>query len=246
MGAYLTWTTKDGQSKSLFFDVTTEESQDLTSTPTEYPVEDGANVADHVKDELDKVTLEVFVSQTPIYDMNNRGGRVEPVKITPPKFKAPLAPTPGAVYAAVGGLLKDAIGALLGKSAPQYAAQVLKFPSTFDAVADTLTVLEKIRDEKQLVTVVLPSKDFENMCLVHVGVRGNAGTGTGRSFTLEFHEMRKVKVSIVNAPVPTQPRANVQKPKGNQGPKDVNAIATKSVAKSAFDLVKKRLAGKAD
>lgn len=232
-GAFLWWTTKSGQDKTLYFDVCMTESQEFTSTATEHPVEEGANVSDHVKKDLDRVSIEVFVSQEPIEDVNNRGGKVSKIPIQITKYKAPLAPTPGAVFSAVGGALKDAVGSLLGKKA-EYAMQVLTFPTTFDAVADTLEILEKVRDEVQLVNVVLPSKVYKNMHLAHIGVKGDASTGTGRTFSLDFVEMRKVTVRIVNAPKPSQKIAETKKPKGEQGKKDVPSGPKKSVAKAAI------------
>ncbi len=228
-GAFIWWTTDAGEDKTLYFDVCTAEGQELTSTVTEYPVEEGVNVADHVQKDLDKVTLEVFVSQEPIYDINSRGGKVSKIPINVTNYKAPLAPTPGAVFNAVGGAIKDAIGSLLGNKS-EIAAQVLQFNDSFDAVADTLVILEDIKNSVQLVNVALPSKLYENMCLTHIGVKGDAGTGTGRAFDLDFTELRKVKVRIVNAPIPTEIRATVKKPKGAQSGKPIAKGPAKSVA----------------
>ncbi len=236
-GAFLWWTTKAGQDKTLYFDVCTEESQELVSTATEHPVEEDANVADHVKKELDHVTLEVFVSNEPIYDINSRGGKVAKIPIKVAHYRAPLAPTPGAIFSAGGNALKDGIGALLGKK-EEYAMQVLQWDTAFDAVSDTLEELEKLRDEVQLVNVVIPSKVYSNMHLAHIAVKGDAGTGTGRTFQLDFVELRKVKVRIVNAPKPTEVRGEVKKSKGAQGSgKGAVAGPKKSVAKASVDAL---------
>lgn len=230
MAAFLSWSTKSGASKSLFFDVCTEEHQELSSAATENPVEEGADVADHVRKELNRVTLEVFVSQTPIFDMNDKGGKVDSVPIKPPKFTPPLQPTPGSVFGAAG----DAVRNLLGGAPPEYSAQVLQWSSSFDAVADTLTVLEKVRDDVELVSVVTPSRVRENMYLERIEVIGNAGTGTGRTLRLSFRELRKVQVRIVNAPIPTETRGQLMKPKGTQGAKEVSPDAAKRL-RSALD-----------
>jgi len=235
-GAFLWWTTDAGEFKSHYFDVVTNEGQELTSTVTEYPVEDGVNVADHVQRELDKVSLEVFVSQTPIYDLNGSGGKITSIPINVTKYKPPLAPTPGAVFNAVGGALKDAVGSLLGNKV-EYAAQVLTFPEGYEPVAETLALLEKLKNDVQLVSIALPSKLYENMCLTHIAVKGDAGTGTSRAFTLDFTELRKVKVQIVNAPIPTEIRAMPMVSKGVQQPKEVppTDAKKKSWAKAMAD-----------
>jgi len=232
MAAFIWWTTDAGEDKSFYFEVVTSEGQDLASTATEQPVEDGVNISDHVQKELDKVTLEVFVSQEPIYDVNSKGGKVSKIPIHVENYKAPLAPTPGAVFNAVGGAIKDAVGSLLGKKA-EYAAQVLQFPDAIDFVGEAQEVLEGLKNDVQLVNVALPSKLYKNMALVHIGVKGDAPSGTGRDFVLDFVEIKKVKVAIVNAPIPTEIRAETKKPKGAQSTNTKPKGPAKSVALAA-------------
>ncbi len=235
MGAYLTWTPKVGPAKSLFFDAVTEEAQDLASTATEHPVEEGANIADHIRDELERCSLEVFVSNQPVYDWNNKGGKVSSVPIKLQKFKPPLAPTPGAVFGAIGSAVKAGVGALLGGNR-EYAAQVLQFKQSFNAVSDTLTVLETLKKSRQLVNVVIPSKTYENMLIEKVHVSRNASTGDGAKFHLEFKQLRMVEAKIVNAPIPTEIRGATMKTKGAQGPKNAKAeTQKKSIAKGLLD-----------
>lgn len=239
MGAFLTWQPKSGPSKSLFFDAVTDESVDLSSVSTDHPVEEGADISDHIRKERDRCSLEVFVSNSPIYDWNNRGGRVQKMPIPLAKYKAPLDATPGAVFGAVGGAIKGAIGALLGKQ-EEYGAQVLQFANEFDAVADTLELFTKLRDDKQLVTVVLPAKMYQNMHLEKIQMQRNAGTGDGARFHLEFKQLLMVEAKLVNAPIPTETRGQPKKPKGAQGPKNAKAeVQKKSIAKSLIDRLVK-------
>jgi hypothetical protein len=242
MGAFLMWENKAGQPKELHFDVVTSETQEQNVTATEHPVEDGANVADHIRRELDRVSLEVFVSNTPIADVNNRGGKVATVPITIEKYKAPLAPTPGAVFNAVGSAIS---GLFAGKE--EYNAQVFRFPDDFDAVAETLATLEQIRDDASLVTVTTSARDYENMLLESVSLNKTARTGTGATFTLMFREMRKVQVSIVNAPIPTEIRGNIKKPKGIKAPVSAPAVDVpgqkKSMLFGAKEMVDKLFTG---
>lgn len=228
MGAYLTWTPKGGNMKSLYFDVVTEEAQVLATKITEHPVEAGPDVADHMRRELDMITLEVFVSNTPVYDVNSRGGKVVPVELKVEKYEAPLEFTPGSLYSAAGGALKKGITALTdaitgGNSERKNIATVMKFGTEFDAIGDTLTLLRGIRGTSQLVDVMLPSRIYQDMALTNIEVRRNAGTGEGATFSLEFKELRKVKVSLVAAPTPTEPRAKPAQKKGAKDPKDIEA-----------------------
>lgn len=232
MGAFLTWVPDGGgDAKSLYFDVCTEEDKDFSSTVTEHPVEDGVNVADHVKKELDKLSIEVFVSNAPVYDFNARGSGVQSVPIPLQKFKPPLAPTPGAVFSAIGSAIS---GLFSGDT--QYSANVMKFGSEFNAIEDTETKLKKLKDDVQLVTVVTAGGVYDDMFLEHIAVQRNAGSGDGATFRLEFREVRKVQVSLVNAPKPTEPRGQTMKPKGVQtGKTPKSPDQMKSWAKSGLD-----------
>lgn len=223
MGAYLTWKPKSGNMKSLYFDVVTEEAQVLATKVTEHPVEDGPDVADHLRRELDSVTLEVFVSNTPVYDVNNRGGKVVPVELKVEKYEAPLEFTPGSLYSAAGGALKKGITALTdaitgGNSERKNIATVMKFGTEFDAVGDTLVLLRGIRGTSQLVDVMLPSRIYQDMALTNIEMRRNAGTGEGATFALEFKELRKVKTLSTKVAIPAEPRAAPAKKRGVQEP----------------------------
>lgn len=239
MGALLSWSDKTGIARSLFFDVCTEEQTESESSATEQPVEEGADISDHVRRSPKRVSLEVFVSQTPIYSLNDSGGRQGGVRLEVPKYSPPLAPTPGALFGAIGG----AVRGLLGGGAPDYEAQVLQWDQEHDFVAETLDVLEKLRDDYRLVSVVTTSRVFENMHLEIVQTIGNAGTGTGRTLRLSFKELRKVQVRLVNAPVPTETRGHVMKNKGMQGAKLVTgqeAELLRSAAKGFLDRARGR------
>lgn len=221
MGAYLTWKPKNGASKSLYFDAVTDESQALTTTITEHPVEDGPNVADHQRRDLDVVTLEVFVSNSPVYDVNSRGGKVVPVELKIEKYEAKFNFTPGAVFKSLD-VVKGAISdALFGEE--KYVATIMKFGEEFDAVSDTLLLLRGIRNTGQLVDVMLPARIYQDMALTKIEVHRTAQTGDGATFSLEFRELRKVKASIVQAPTASEPRAKPAKKKGVKDPKDIAA-----------------------
>lgn len=64
--ASLTWTLEDGQEQTLTFDATVRDAHVSAALVTEHPVERASNISDHVRSELDRVSLEVVVSDTPI------------------------------------------------------------------------------------------------------------------------------------------------------------------------------------
>lgn len=239
MGAYLQWTTDAGLSKALYFDVTKDETQEFESKATEHPVEDGANIADHVRKELNRVTITVFVSNSPIEDVNSRGSSL---RSTPLKFDKYTPPLPLNPLGAVTELAKagiGAIGAALFGGPSEIAATVLTFDSEFDAVEETLATLESLRDTVQLIDVVTPKRLHEAMFLEKIHINRNDKSGDGADFELSFRELRKVKVSIVGAPtIPKEVRANTPKNKGAKAPTPAKG-PQKSILKSASNLIPK-------
>ena len=125
--AYLQWVDKSGQSKVLHFDVVKSEQHNISTFITEHPVESGADIADHVRSNLDTFTLEGFVTNAPISGVDKtkisqKIGDYKGLDLTPviPEYQAPLAPTPGAVFGAIGGALSSLLN---GKK--QYNALLL-------------------------------------------------------------------------------------------------------------------------
>lgn len=52
--------------ESIVMDVVEDENHDLSNTLTDHPVEDGADVTDHIRPEPDVVTQRCFISNTPL------------------------------------------------------------------------------------------------------------------------------------------------------------------------------------
>lgn len=253
MAVFLSWSPKVGPPKTLFFDVCKEEDAEFSSVVTDHPVESGANVADHVRRQLMRVSLDVFVSNSPIYDWNFRGGQLRSLNLAEGAkqsatgslyYKAPLEPTPGAVFGAVGKAVKGAIGSLMGGDKGEPKANVFQWNSEFDAVADTIEVLERLRKDVQLVSIVTPHREHESMFLETFRVNRNAGTGDGASFRLSFREIRMVEAKILNAPIPTEIRGHTAKSKGNKGPAEAKAPEQKKRDVSFLKAVQNRVLGR--
>lgn len=66
MGTLLTWKDTAGATVFVQFDVVTHESHEGSVTITEHPVEDGPDVADHARPQGEILTVEGFVSNSPL------------------------------------------------------------------------------------------------------------------------------------------------------------------------------------
>ena len=222
MGAFVKWLpTGAVQFKFMYFDVVTSETHEGSCFISDHPVEKGADISDHVRDELDKVTLEVFISNAPLGMPNTPGvgdGQQQSMPIDPPTYTAPLAPTPGAVFNAIGG----ALSSLLSGKADKINANVLVFGDT-NYVAQTLEAIRDLKTSKQLVNLVTSEHMYDSMILENYTLPRDASSGTGGAFTLSFKQMRIVESKVVSAPVPTEPRAKVPVARGAKGPQDTDA-----------------------
>lgn len=215
MGAYLLW----GNS-SLYFDVVTNETQIKSCFITEHPVEDGADVTDHVRPNLDKVTLEAFISNAPL--TNTRMLVQHKIPLEVPSMPAPFPfPSPGLLTKAVDGLLKT-----LDPRTRPTVANVNLFGNPSDLVHEAIANLENLRVKAVIVSVICPNYTYNNMIIESFEVHRDPHTGTGATFAVDLRELRFVKSSVGTAPL--IPRAAPAVPKGHQAAQEApvpNSIA---------------------
>jgi hypothetical protein len=128
--AYLTWTDASGQANSFYPDLSVSEKWEEDATATEHPVEQGANVIDHVRVELVKCEWTIFSTNEPIGANNfDDPGQAQNVSVS-----GNPSPTPGSASQnqmvtaqlwnnelalkgaalAAGGVLGNAIGNKVG------------------------------------------------------------------------------------------------------------------------------------
>jgi hypothetical protein len=82
------YTSTDGSTRSVKLNDVTR-THESASTPTDYPAEDGADITDHIKLEPDKLSTEVFVSNS-LYraeETNMDGARETPTSVDLPGGK---------------------------------------------------------------------------------------------------------------------------------------------------------------
>lgn len=232
--ARLMWkpTLSDPLGGSLQFDAVLSETYTQTATATEFPVEEGANVSDHVRKNLDTLHLEVEVSNAPIDGDNLINpmlprGAVAPVVLDIPVHKRPLNSLSALISAGLG-----AISSLLfGKPDPP-AAQVLQFFAPFDAGFETLEVLSLLLAEGRRVDIVSRDWYLEDMIITNVTEPRTRETGGNAQFSIDFKKIRIVQTQQTIAPVPTEVRGKGPVKAGAQGAKPVDTAKTKSILDS--------------
>ncbi len=187
MGAYLLW---QGGAASLFFDVVPSETQVKSNSITEHPVETGADISDHVRPNLDSVTLEGFVSNTPLFSAD---GHLDQVNLD-----IPAVPQPVSLNSAINAIASAFSGL------KQVVANVMTFASAPDYVAQTISTLDQLRTSAELLTIVCPSRIYNNMLIESFEVHRDPSSGTGATFNVELKEIRTVTSSITQAPEPAR------------------------------------------
>lgn len=212
------------------FDVTPTEQHDSVAVVTEFPVEEGVDVADHVRLLPKVLSCEVFVSNEPIHPFTFLGpllairGAEQVVPLDIPTPFNPPSLFRGVAIASPGAGIRTAMAAFEGRlTKPALFAQVLKFDPPFDAVAITYGKLMSIQESRAKLRVVTSLTEYDNMVLAAVSTPRTVADGTGATFQLGFRQLRKVSPANVAAPkVPLEPRGGPKKNRGGQGAKTVD------------------------
>ena len=222
--AYLAWgdPTTDPASAigSLGFDVVLAEEHDLSAVVTDHAVESGINIVDNVRPLPDRITLEAFISNSPVNspDAQRQGMAID----------IPQSGQGGLLAGGTGALISGAVAALSGpegnpadptnalqrflgfaKSLPTTLSPLVdQFVGDTDYVRTSLDTLKALRDSATLLQVICPNATYTNMILENIKLHRDKSTGTSSNVTLELREVRIVSSSIVDAPLPSIPRGN--------------------------------------
>lgn len=224
--AYITW----DPANAIYFDVVTAEIHESTMTITEHPVEQGSAISDHAVADNPHISLEVFVSNEPIYapgDAANTGVTLDIKTYNPglgdlinldPRSASPLGVSPGGLYSAGLNAVSGAISGLLGTQ-PSNVANLFTFTTGKKYVELIYNALRGLQLNLTLVTVSTPYRVYNNMLLQRLSMPRNAENGTGAIMQLDFQSIRLVTVAVVQAPVTAESRGQGLTQKGVQEPK---------------------------
>lgn len=248
----LSWEDKQtGTLRIIRFDVVSNETFEALTAITSHPVEKGADVTDHAREEPVSISLEGFLSFTPLYQNpgveNLAGYSNKPLRpLYPPKLGGAPIFTPGGLTSAVAG----AIGDLLSPPSPPQANS-LSFTSP-DAsrkrVLDKIADLKQARKDAARISVFAGggAHDLEDMLIRRLSIPRTPEDAGGMVVQLELQQVRIVASELVGAPKSAEARGQ---PKVNGGSKNGEAASkkqtaqAKSLAASLFDGGKGALGG---
>lgn len=208
---------------TIEFDATVREQHTSSAVVTEHNVEKGPNVSDHVRPELDRITLDAHVTNTPIRvpktNLDGARGSVGPVSLNvetredtttnkgitiPTRLDVPRL-LPGVGLIVGSGLLDSTTTVQVqthdtkpGKSTQ--TANVLQFDSPFDRVRSVYDELIVLKDSATLVTISTSLRQYDNMILRNISVPRQVQDGNACTFTIDAQQIRFVTSKRVPAP----------------------------------------------
>lgn len=206
---------ENGEFSTVVFDATIRELHSASSIVTEHAVEEGVNRADHVRPELERLSVEAQVSNTPIRSLGVDGavGSVSQLPLEGMRGRRILK----TVSANDSG---GVVPAQLGELAIKAGANVLQFPSTFDRVTAVYNQLKRLKDEAIEVTVVTSLRQYDRMMVVNLSAPREAASRHSVTFQIDLQEIKVAVSELVDAPEPLEVRARREVNRGAQTASD--------------------------
>lgn len=197
---------------ALYFgDITRSETHRSVLKVTEHAVEDGPDVTDSARREVDRFSCEVLVSNTPLQILNYQP-ILQSYTIDPNYYTAPL------ISNLVGAGLSALVGVITGGQTGRFGGTSVTTAVPFDAISDLRNTAIWLQDNKMLLTVITPKAIYNNMLLEVSELIREGKDGDSAPFKLEFKRVRIVQVGFSGTvAVPVDARAKPSKPKGKAG-----------------------------
>lgn len=216
----LTWQEpSSGQTVEVQFDVVTADTYDAVMALSTHPVEKGAAITDHAREEPKHLSIEAFVSNTPLPSNPGAAALMAPKSIDlqerypNPVSSGPSIPSPGSLTRAVVGAVQDLVSPTHAPKAIVYAAKDGRLAGRAREVFEKL---EAARTGRLFVTVSTTLVDLDSMLIERISVARTVETFGGLPFAVELSQVRVVSSEAVDWPKPAEPRGAKKVSKGSQ------------------------------
>lgn len=260
--ATLFWTDEDSGKLVVFqFDATTSEDPTDAVTITDHPVEQGANIVDHARDEPERITLEGIVTNTPHqgnltdeddFEVSALALSFETVKAPGTQTlhldipDPPIALSPSGLISAgisalgsalFGGPNNDATAwSNTEKARGSLQASALQPASKVNRARVAYEKLLGAKEKRALVTVQTSVREYFDMLVERVSAPRSADDGDGLKFSIDLRRLKIAASETVQSPQPTESRGSTGRSLGSQSTKeDANGDAkTESILHSGL------------
>lgn len=219
MPVTLTWQDDAGAAVSAVFDCDMQETHEGTNIVTEHPVEEGADIADNVRPQLRRFSVEGYVSDTPLLSnpdvVNQMTFKSIELQIPEQPFKFGVS---NAINAGIG-----ALGDALFGATPPPRVTMATFDSFKSRKRAARDLLEDARVKARLIRVLTDLAEYSNMVIEQVTITRSPDDGTGATFNVALKEIEKVSSDITVAPEPAELTGAIPIAAGSKHVKDDEA-----------------------
>jgi hypothetical protein len=198
---------EEGELKVVFFDATIRYVYTASSSITEHPVERGAALTDHSRPEVERISADVYVTDTPVVSPNYDGanGTFQNIDLS--------ANRRDMTRGAKGGAGQPQEATYETKSVST-KARVLKFSEPFDRLVTVRETLMRIKDNALECSVITSEGDFDPMLIASITAPKESA---GRiQFTVDLKKVTFADSEIVEVE-PLETRAERERRLGARG-----------------------------
>lgn len=240
MSTILAWTDDAGAVTLAEFDIDENETHDLTNVITEHPVEVGSDIADNVRPQLRRFSVQGFVSDSPLL---SNPGVVAIASYVDVELQIPDYPQIISESALIGAAI-GAVGSALFGAPKKPKARLLTLSDSKSRKREMFRILEDAQVNAREISVLTSMTTYENMCIEEIVVTREPNSGNGASFNVSLKEIVFVTSEVTDAPEPAELTGSSKTSSGSQNVSDAAAkkdANNKTVAKKSYDALKKAL-----
>ncbi len=208
---FFSWVDPQGAAHDLLLDASPSRTHTASAQVTEHPVERGGPVTDYIRPMPRRLTVEGFITNTPIGAPPAGGGS-------------------DGVTASVENVVQRRT---LFKGRPiEFSWGALTFSTQFDRVKNAFLDLVDATLDGSLFAVSTSLAEYNNMAAINMTVTESPTAADALSFSIEFQELRIVSTSVVAVSV----RKKVDDV-GHKVPTDAEATGKKPVLQSTLSAI---------
>lgn len=207
----------DGKTGAIVLDALIREDYTAEAEPTTHPVEDGADVTDHVILRPRTLQIEGVVTETPLDGLVDSLVNAGIQTVTSSIGQAISKKVGGGAF---GASATSKLSGLAGKT----LAGLIKGPAD-NRLNLVLQELRAVRDSRQPVTIVTGLTQYDSFILKSFTVSRDQTTGKSIRVSLAFQELLKATAKTIRVPVPKVKSALPKVERGRQGPTELTSTS---------------------
>jgi Dit-like tail protein len=239
----IVWFDDSGAVVSAMFDVDEQETHDLQNVITEHPVETGADISDNVRPQLEKFTVEGYVTDTPFF---SDPGVVDGSSFVTLELQIPDYPLQISEAGLIGAGI-DAVGSALFGKPPKPKATFMKLDRSTDSLSRKKLIYDALNDARKnarLCRVITTLHEYTDMVIEQITVTRAPADGNGAVFSVSLKQVQFVTSDLVDAPEPAEISGQVKNATGSKNTADDEAkvdAKKKSLLAKGFDALSGKL-----